>query len=435
MIRGELAIALAEEFGTPLYVYDLGDINERIQELCALLPHGAKLLYSMKANPLPSVAVSARRAGCGVEISSEGELAVAIEAGYEPASMAYTGPAKGDRELRRAISEGVGCFSAESLIDLERIAAAARRASTRARVILRLNPSSGPRARLAMTGVPSQFGFEESELQALSARISAFEGVDIAGIHVYLGTQMADASAVAEGFRIAIDAAERLSTSFRIQVIDLGGGFPWPFASTDPAPNLEPLAASIRSLSESRKRSSDAELWFESGRYIAASCGTLLARVMDVKRSRGTTFYILDAGVSHLGGMSGLGRVLRPAVSLIAAERGSASKPILADVVGPLCTPLDCLARAVYVPEVEPGELVAICNVGAYGATASLSGFLSRPMAIELSLRDEQVVNIARLRSGHEPLTRAQEVIDGKSVAISREVRSDTTKAPAACPH
>jgi diaminopimelate decarboxylase len=258
-----------------------------------------------------------------------------------------------------------------------------------------------------MTGVPSHFGFEETELESLSARISVVNGVDVAGIHVYMGTQVADASALDEVFQIAIDAAERMAAVFRIRVIDLGGGFPWPFASTEAAPNLEPLAASLRSLVESRVSSSGAELWFESGRYITASCGTLLARVMDVKHSRGTTFYLLDAGVSHLGGMSGLGRVLRPAVSLVAIERDSSGESIFADIVGPLCTPLDCLGRAVSVPKVEPGELVAIPNVGAYGATASLSGFLSRPTAIEVSLRGEQVISVARLRSGHQPLRRA----------------------------
>jgi diaminopimelate decarboxylase len=407
VIGSELATALAEEFGTPLYIYDLGDIDARSSELRALLPQDAKLFYSMKANPLPAVAATARLAGCGVEISSEGELAAAIEAGFEPASMVYTGPAKSERELRLAVNMGVGCFSAESLRDLERIAAAARRATTTVRVILRLNPTAAPRARLAMTGVPSHFGFEETELEPLSARISALGGVDVAGIHVYLGTQVADASALAEAFRIPIDAAERMAAVFRIRVINLGGGFPWPFASTEAAPNLEPLAVSLRSLVESRVSSPEAELWFESGRYIAASCGTMLARVMDVKHSRGTTFYLLDAGVSHLGGMSGLGRVLRPAASLVAIEHGSSSESIRADVVGPLCTPLDCLARAASVPKVEPGELVAIPNVGAYGATASLSGFLSRPTALEVSLRGEQVVNVARLRSGHQPFRRA----------------------------
>lgn len=425
MIGRSLAMDLVQEFGTPLYVYDLDDIKARTSELQAVLPHHAKLFYSMKANPLPPVAAAARLAGTNIEISSEGELTAAIDAGFEPASMLYTGPAKGERELQRAAAQGVGCFSAESMRDLDRIALAAERESVTARVILRINPAppiSGngapPRVRLAMAGAASQFGFEEADVERLSARILAIGRVRVAGIHVYLGTQAADATALAEMFRIALDTAERLAAILPMRVAGLGGGFPWPFATTGAAPNLQPLGASLQTLAGMRKRSSDAELWFESGRYIVASSGTLLARVMDVKRSGGTTFYVLDAGISHLGGASGLGRVLRPTVSLVAIGRVSRGEPILADVVGPLCTPLDCLARAVSVPQVEPGEIVAIPNAGAYGATASLSNFLSRPAAAEVSLSCGRVVGAARLRGGHERLSTPQEAVNAKHLAV-----------------
>jgi diaminopimelate decarboxylase len=321
--------------------------------------------------------------------------------------MVYTGPAKTESELRRAVNEGVGCFSAESLRDLRRIAEVARKASTTAHVILRINPLVAPRTRLAMTGVPSQFGFEEAELESLSDRIFEVGDVEVSGVHVYLGTQATDADALAGVFQIAVDVAERLAKLFPIRIMNLGGGFPWPFASSDAAPNLEPLAQSLAAILSSRDRSSNADLWFESGRYIAASCGTMVARVVDVKHSRGTTFYVLDAGVATLGGMSGLGRVLRPTVSLMAVDREASINSELADIVGPLCTPLDCLASGARVPAVQPGELVAIPNVGAYGATASLTGFLSRPTALEVSLRDGEVVDVARLRYGHERLRQA----------------------------
>jgi diaminopimelate decarboxylase len=191
-------------------------------------------------------------------------------------------------------------------------------------------------------------------------------------------------------------------------VIDLGGGFPWPFAVEGRGPDLVPLAAALRTLLESAKLGDGVEFWFESGRYIAASSGMLLTRVMEVKRSRATVFYLLDTGIAHLGGMSGIGRVLRPAASLLPLRMESSGNTMVADVVGPLCTPLDCLARSAKVPEVEAGEIVAIPNTGAYGATASLTNFLGRPTATEVSLRDGRVVNIARLRAGHEQLLRNQ---------------------------
>jgi diaminopimelate decarboxylase len=408
MIARQTALALAEEFGTPLYVYDLGEVEARTTELRSLLPRDARLLYSLKANPLPSVAESARIAGCGAEISSEGELAAAHSAGFEPASMLYTGPAKTDRELRRAVAAGVGWFSAESMSDLDRIAAAARQAATTVPVLLRLNPVGAPRAQLAMTGIPSQFGFAESELPSLAARVRALGGIEVAGAHVYLGTQAAGAAALAQIFNVAVAAAERLAASFALRVLDLGGGFPWPFATDGVVADLAPLAAALQGVLASREATSCAEVWFESGRYVAASSGTLLARVVDVKRSGDTTFYVLDAGIATLGGMSGLGRVLRPEISLTSVKGEPSGEPIIADVVGPLCTPLDCLARDARVPAVEPGELVAIPNVGAYGATASLSAFLSRPTTLEVSVHGGEVVAVARLRGGHEPLPRAK---------------------------
>lgn len=408
MMASSLAYRLSEEYGTPLYLYDLTDVDQRIAELRRVLPRAARLFYSMKANPLPAVAAAAQLAGCGAEISSAGELAAAVQAGFDARLLLYTGPAKGEHELRQAIGRGVGWFSAESWRDLARIAAAARAAHTTVQVLMRVNPAAAPRARLAITGVPSPFGFEEADLDGAAARISTFSGVDIGGVHVYLGTQAATVEGLAEMFRIAVEAAERLAAVVPARVIDLGGGFPWPYAVDESPPNLQALAGVLGAMTASRRHSADATVWFESGRYVAASCGTLIARLMDVKRSRGTTYYVLDAGVSHLGGMPGLGRVLRPAVSLLPIGGDASSESIVADVVGPLCTTLDCVARGARVPVLEPGALVAIPNVGAYGATASLTAFLSRPAALEVTLRSGRVVDVTRLRGGHETVPVAQ---------------------------
>jgi diaminopimelate decarboxylase len=408
MIDWAMARVLAQQYGTPLYVYDLDQVDLRIAELRSILPCGHALYYSLKANPLPALAGAARAAGCRAEVASCGELAAALDAGFHPSEILYTGPAKTESELRTAAREGVGCFSAESLRDLERIAAASWQGSAKARVIVRINPTEAPASSLAMTGIPSQFGFDETVLRESMARIS--DRVVIIGIHVYLGTQAADAGALAKMFRIAIDTAERCADFLNIQVIDLGGGFPWPFATNGTRPDLTPLTHALRSIADSRVRTANAELWFESGRYVSASSGALISRVMDVKESRGATYYVLDAGISSLGGMSGLGRVLHPAISLIALDPPATEAYVRADVVGPLCTPLDCLARGVQAPEMEPGGLLAIPNVGAYGATASLSGFLSRPAAVEVWMRSGRPAGAARLRGGHEILYSKYEV-------------------------
>lgn len=401
----ERAATWLEVYGSPLYIYDLGEVERRARALTALLPEGSRLLFSLKANPLPAIAEHLCRLGCDAEVSSTGELAVALAAGFPPERVLYTGPGKSAEEVRTALASGVTGFSAESWSDLERIDRAARSARLRARVLLRVNPSAPPVARLAMSGVSSQFGFDEAELLEGRARLEALDGIELRGLHIYQGTQLADVPALLSAMQVALQVGERLSDALgaAFQVMDLGGGFPWPFATPGVGPDLSPLREALAQLAASRERTAAATLWFESGRWLCGAAGTLWATVMDVKRSKGKQYVILDTGIHHLGGMSGLGRV--PLMG-IGVARGGAEVPSGAleevNVVGPLCTPLDCFARNLKLPPLRAGDRVFVPNVGAYGLTASLTGFLSRPPPLELAHRNGELTSVHRLRWGHE---------------------------------
>jgi diaminopimelate decarboxylase len=126
------------------------------------------------------------------------------------------------------------------------------------------------------------------------------------------------------------------------------------------------------------------EVWFETGRRVTASCGHLLTTVLDVKERSGGVVIVMDAGINVLGGMSGLGRVLRPSATLENLSANEEREQVTADVVGPLCTPLDRLSVRTVVDRPEIGEVLCVPNVGAYGLTASLTSFLSRPAPQEL---------------------------------------------------
>ncbi|NTX16820.1 type III PLP-dependent enzyme [Myxococcus sp. CA056] len=403
------AAAWLEMYGSPLYVYDLGDVERRTRELMSVLPEGSRVLFSLKANPLPAMAEALCRLGCDAEVSSPGELAVAVAAGFAPERVLYSGPGKSADEVRGALGAGVTRFSAESWTDLERIDRAARAARLRARVLLRVNPDAPPVARLAMSGVSSQFGLDEAEWREGRARVAALGAVELMGLHIYQGTQLADIPALLSALRVALEVGESLSSAFELpfQVMDLGGGFPWPFATPGVGPELAPLREPLAQLAAERRRTASASLWFESGRRLCGSSGTLWSTVMDVKRSKGKQYVVLDSGIHHLGGMSGLGRV--PLVGIGVARAGGEVEPGVLEevnVVGPLCTPLDCFARNLKLPPLRVGDRVFIPNVGAYGATASLTGFLSRPPPLELAHRDGEVIAVHRLRWGHEPHTR-----------------------------
>ncbi len=369
-----------------------------------------RLLYSFKANPLPSLAAELRAADCEADLTSLGEIEAASAAGFDLAKALYGGPGKGEAEYDAAILAGLVQFSVESAEDLARLSRVATERGVQVRALIRLNPHSPPHAKLAMAGVASQFGFEEDALRGGDHDLGAIAGdaVRLSGFHLYWGTQIADAESILASFMKTIEIAEDLAPALGIplEILNFGGGFPWPYAHRGEGPDLAPLREGLAAMIARGGISSRAQWWFESGRFLAASSGTLLARVMEIKRSKDERdFLILDTGIHHLGGMAGLGRIPRFSVDLLVPPARRENEIIIVDLVGPLCTPLDCIGKKIELPRVEPGDLVAIPNVGAYGPTASVSGFLSRPAPFEILHRGGTVLSIHRLRSGHETLS------------------------------
>lgn len=402
-MNAAFAQQLIATHGSPLFAYDLNAVAARAAELQAALPTGAGLYYSFKANPLPAIARELRLAGVGAEITSGGELCAAQKAGFSPSDMVLGGPGKSARLLKNALQQGVRTFSCESFTDVARLSPLAQAASVEAQVLLRVNPSQAPDARLAMSGVESQFGFNEALLLApdAPARLK-LPAIRLCGIHVYFGTQT---TSLVPNTAAALQTAERVVSAlgFDCAVINAGGGFPWPYASMAAGPDLTSLRAELETLWRTSPFHGRSRLCFESGRYLSASSGTLLSTVLDVKQAGSKTYVVLDTGIHHLGGMSGLGRIPRAAIHLQNLTHQREGE-ITADIVGPLCSPLDSLARAQKMPPVEVGDLLAVPNVGAYGLTASLLGFLSHETPAEVAFRDAEEVECWQLPCWHSPL-------------------------------
>ncbi|MEX2578553.1 MAG: hypothetical protein WD342_05805 [Verrucomicrobiales bacterium] len=402
---------IAAEFGTPFYLYDAAKIERQIETLSSLLPVSAspRLLYSFKSNPLPSVAAEMKSGGCEADLTSAGEIAAAVEAGFDLSTALYGGPGKSLEELLFAVGSGIRHFSVESEHDLATLRSAAAEHEATVKGLLRINPLEAPRAKLSMSGVASQFGFEEEELRSRGREIleRAGDAVSIVGVHVYWGTQIGDPGALLDCFSRTVKIAEKLSVElgFALDIVNFGGGFPWPYSHVGEGPDLSPLREGLERLHAESGLAGDAEWWFESGRYLAAPSGTLVARVMDVKVSKDEKRYlVLDTGIHHLGGMAGLGRIPRFSIDLEVSPGRRSNPTSVYDVVGQLCTPLDCIGRRIEIPTLEIGDLVAIPNTGAYGPTASVSGFLSRPSPAEVLHRDGEILAVHRLNTGHSCL-------------------------------
>lgn len=392
-MNADLARQLIAKHGSPLFAYDLDAVKARAVTLKRELPEGSRLYYSFKANPLPAIARELREQGVRAEITSDGELRAAQNAGFTE-GIVFGGPGKSEKMIARMLENGVRHFSCESFTDAARLSRMAVKAGVSITAMLRVNPQQAPDARLAMSGVESQFGFDETLLltEGAAERLK-LPNLTINGVHVYFGTQVASVEALAKNTQCALDTASRVSTAlgFDCEVANVGGGFPWPYASDAAGSDLTGLRDALEVVWKASPLHGKTQLCFESGRYLCASSGTLLTTVLDVKKAGSKTFVVLDTGIHHLGGMSGLGRIPRAALTLInlTARRDG---EIVADVVGPLCSPLDSLARGQKMPPVEVGDVLAVPNVGAYGLTASLLGFLSHETPWEIAYRGDQEI-------------------------------------------
>ncbi|MEV4556225.1 type III PLP-dependent enzyme [Kitasatospora sp. NPDC049285] len=394
--------SLVAEYGSPLYVYELEEVRAAHAELAASLPDGAGLLYSLKANPHPALVAELGRLGCGAEVSSHSELVTALAAGIDPGLVSYTGPGRSEAETVAAVEAGARLFSVDSADQYATLARAAARCGAAVEAVLRVNPDRAPQAPgLAMTGVASQFGIDEHLLTSRPERYRSAPGCEIVGLHFYLGSNVPDPDGLARQFTDSLASAARICAALGIRprILNLGGGFPSGYARAEPAVGLAAVGPAVERALHACFPARDARprLLFESGRRLVGRSGVLVARVVDVKESKGRRFAVLDSGINHLGGMTALGRLprMQAAVAGDAAARPlEGAVPV--DVVGPLCTPLDSWARGQRLA-VEAGDLVTVPQVGAYGLTASLLAFLGRACPTELVTDRGAVVDASAL--------------------------------------
>ena len=371
---------------TPFYAYDRRMLSRRVAELREHLPASISLHYAMKANPMPAVVGYMAREVDGIDVASGRELRVALDAGMDPKEISFAGPAKQAGELAQAIASGV-LINVESPTELKTIARLATGLGLSARIAIRVNPdfelkSSGMR----MGGGPKQFGIDAETLPELLPTIAAplvFEG-----FHIFSGSQNLRAEAIIEAQTKALELAVRLAAHAPgpVRVLNIGGGFGIPYFPGESRFDLAAVGRHLHGLVDDAKRLlPEAELIVELGRYLVGEAGIYVARVVDRKVSRGEVFLVTDGGLHHhLSASGNFGQVIRKNYPVAIGTRGLDGEREVASVVGPLCTPLDLLADRMELARADIGDLVVVFQSGAYGLTASPSGFLSHPEAVEV---------------------------------------------------
>jgi diaminopimelate decarboxylase len=378
-------VALDEIVGkypTPLYVYSAAAMRTKYRLLKDAFP-AFDVCYSLKANPNPAVCGVLASAGAGAEVSSTRELATALGAGFAPQNIVYVAPTKTAADVEHVLRADIHAVVADAASDLELIETAARELGTRPRVLLRINTKeTQPEAKEVMVGGPSKFGFDEERIVADLAGLK-LERARIAGIQVYSASQVLDSDWLVTHIEYVMRLAGQLSRDigFKLETVDFGGGFGVPQHDSDHELDLAGLAEAVSGpLAAFRAEHPQCRLIFESGRFLVAETGVFVTRVVRVKESRGRVFAICD------GGMNSFARPVFMRIKHPARLLNRLNEPATAhvDVCGPICTPLDCIARDAHLPIPEAGDLVGLLNAGAYGYSMSLLDFMSRGRPTEL---------------------------------------------------
>ncbi len=387
----------AQRFGTPLYVYSRSLLEAAFDAYRgAFAPLHHRICYALKANSCGALLRILAGLGAGADIVSRFELEAALRAGFGPESIVFSGAGKRPDEIVRALEAGIGAFNAESEDEIALVSRLASERGTTARITLRVNPDVDARSHpYISTGLrDSKFGVDVAGAFELLEQARRRPGVRIVGVQCHIGSQLLDLDPVHEAVSSLVALTRRLQAAgFDLTTIDLGGGLGVDYEGRG-APSPAELAARILPLVAPL----GLQVVLEPGRSLVGPAGLLLTRVLYVKHGHGRRFVIVDAGMNDL---------LRPALYeahhriepvVLEPERGSRR----VDVVGPVCETGDFLALERELPDVLPGELLAVRDAGAYGfSMASNYNLRARPAEV---LAETGELRLVRRRETFEDL-------------------------------
>ncbi|GEK73704.1 MULTISPECIES: diaminopimelate decarboxylase [Halomonas] len=402
---------LAEEFGTPCYVYSKATLARHFRAYTeALGSHPHLICYAVKANSNLAVLNLLARLGAGFDIVSVGELERVLVAGGDPARIVFSGVAKEENELERALSVGIKCFNVESRAELERLEAVARGMDKVAPVSLRVNPDvdAGTHPYISTGLKDNKFGIPVDEAYEVYRQAAAMEHVRVAGLDCHIGSQLTDTTPFLDALDRLLVLLEKLrEDGIEIEHLDLGGGLGVTYQDERPPQPFDYASALLERLS-CWPGSERLTLLFEPGRSIAANAGVLLTRVEFLKPGETKNFAIVDAAMNDL---------IRPSLyqawqAILAVDTTGERASDTYDVVGPVCETGDFLGKDRELA-IAPGDLLAVRSAGAYGFVMA-SNYNSRPRPAEVMV-DGDRAHLVRRRERLEDLWAGEAVLPDDS--------------------
>ena len=381
---------LAEEFGTPLYIYSRATLERHWHAFdSALGNHPHLICYAVKANSNIGILNVMAKLGSGFDIVSQGELERVLAAGGEASKVVFSGVAKSRAEIMRALEVGIRCFNVESIAELHRINQIAGEMGKVAPISLRVNPDVDAHTHpYISTGLKeNKFGVSVDEAREVYKLAATLPHVKITGMDCHIGSQLTELQPFLDATDRLIRLMEQLKEDgITLKHLDLGGGLGVTYTDETPPHPSDYAAALLNKLKDYK----DLEIILEPGRAIAANAGILVAKVQYLKSNESRNFAITDTGMNDM---------IRPALyeaymNIIEIDRTLEREKAIYDVVGPVCETSDFLGKQRELAIAE-GDYIAQRSAGAYGASMS-SNYNSRPRTAEVLVDGDKAHLIRR---------------------------------------
>jgi diaminopimelate decarboxylase len=389
--EGVAVSALAEKFGTPLYVYSQHTLADHFEKLGrALAPLDHWVCFAMKANSNLSVLRTLANLGSAFDVVSAGELHRVIAAGGNPQKCVFAGVAKTEAEIEFALRQNVYSFNAESEPELQRINKIAARLNKVAPVAVRVNPNVAAKthAKITTGTYENKFGVAFEQIEGVYARARRLKNLRLRGLQMHIGSQITETAPFEQAVRKILPLVRHLAGKYELEFLSIGGGlgiiYQPALASGSEAWWKSPAAKNILTPAKYAARllpllqPLGLKILIEPGRFICGNAGVLITRVEYLKRTGHKNFVIVDAAMNDL---------IRPSFydayhEIIPLARKSTAT-IKADVVGGICESGDYFAKDRVLPKVGEGDYLALLSAGAYGFVMA-SNYNTRPFAAEI---------------------------------------------------
>tara|TARA_B100000401_G_scaffold362133_1_gene259874 strand:- start:27 stop:1247 length:1221 start_codon:yes stop_codon:yes gene_type:complete len=375
--------SIAKKNITPFYVYSLKKIKENYQSFSNYFKSVKPLIcFSVKSNSNVSIISELAKLGSGADVVSEGELLKALKAKVKPSKIVFSGVGKTENELRTAIRKKVFLINIESESEARLINKISKKMGQITSIGIRINPGvdANTLSKISTGKIDSKFGLPKSNFLNFCKELKSFKNLKIKALSVHIGSQITSIEPYRKTLNVLLKIINLSKINF--EYVDLGGGFGISYKDRDRKINIRNYSKLVNEF----KKKINCKIIFEPGRFIVGNAGTLISKIIFIKKNGNTSFIIIDAGMNDF---------MRPA--LYNAKHDivpviKLRKKVISNVefVGPICESTDTFIKYKNYSYIDENSFVAITNVGAYGSSLS-SNYNTRPLVSEILIKKGKI--------------------------------------------